>query len=65
MPKSKRNKVLSLTNVKPQGSKLKDKLIESIHEASDLYSSVFVIELVNTRNTSLKEMRAQWGGSRY
>jgi mRNA turnover protein 4 len=65
MPKSKRNKVVSLTKVKSKGAKAKDKLIEEVRGACDLYTNMFVLDVENMRNVSLKEMRSYWKGSRF
>lgn len=65
MPKSKRNKLVSLTKVKSKGSKLKEKLIEDVRDACDTYPNFFILDVENMRNNSLKEIRSHWQGSRF
>lgn len=59
MPKSKRNKVVSLTKVKKKDRDIKDKHIEEIRTACGKYSRVFLISIENERNTFMQEMRKQ------
>lgn len=64
MPKSKRNKVVSLTKVKKKGRLIKDKLVESIRDAGTKYKSVYLFRPENMRNNSLKNVRNEWAGSK-
>jgi len=64
MPKSKRNKVISLTKTKKKGRLVKDKLVESVRDASMKYKSVYLFRPKNMRNNSLKNVRNDWAGSK-
>ena len=57
MPKSKRNKVVALTQVKKKDRKWKESLVESIRDAVDTYPSVFVFRCKNMRNETFKSLR--------
>eukprot|EP01086_Lenisia_limosa_P015201 TRINITY_DN4776_c0_g1_i2.p1 TRINITY_DN4776_c0_g1~~TRINITY_DN4776_c0_g1_i2.p1 ORF type:complete len:219 (+),score=56.88 TRINITY_DN4776_c0_g1_i2:40-696(+) len=64
MPKSKRDKVVSLTQVKKKGSDRKNQLIDDICESFDgRYAHVFVFSVQNMRNKTLKDLRMAWQGS--
>jgi len=65
MPKSKRNKLVSLTKTDKVGFQAKEKLIEEIRGCIDEYASVYVFQVQNMRNTKLKEVRGQWRQSRF
>ncbi|KAI9733179.1 MAG: mRNA turnover and ribosome assembly protein [Claussenomyces sp. TS43310] len=58
MPKSKRSKVVHLTNVDKKGKELTLKLYANVQECFDTYQYVFVYSVENMRNTVLKEVRA-------
>lgn len=64
MPKSKRNKVVALTKTKKKGRLIKDKLVDSLREASTQYKSVYLFRPENMRNNSLKKVRNDWMGSK-
>lgn len=57
MPKSKRNKVISLTKVKKKPREEKDKHIEDIRTCCVKYSRVFLISIENERSTFMQEVR--------
>jgi len=57
MPKSKRNKVVSLTKVKKRPRDAKDKQIEEVREACSKYPRIYVVSLENERNVFLSELR--------
>mmetsp|Transcript_69809 Transcript_69809/g.130418 ORF Transcript_69809/g.130418 Transcript_69809/m.130418 type:complete len:225 (-) Transcript_69809:137-811(-) len=59
MPKNKRNKVVSLTKVKKKEKTAKDKLIDSIRDACEKHSKVYLLSLENERNHFLQEVRKQ------
>ena len=65
MPKSRRDKPLALTKTKKHGRASKERLVEDIRECVASYSSVYVFEVENMRNVKLKELREEWGGSRF
>jgi mRNA turnover protein 4 len=64
MPKSKRDKQVTLTKTqKKPSSKLQ--LAESIQESVDSYSRIFVIEIHNMRNVYFKKIRQEIQGVLY
>ena len=65
MPKSRRDKPISLTKTKKHGRASKERLVEDIRECLSTYSSVYVFEVENMRNVKFKELREEWGGSRF
>lgn len=65
MPKSKRQKLVSLTKTQKKGAQLKEKLVQELRECADKYNSIYIFHVENTRNTKLKEMRRIWGESRF
>lgn len=60
MPKSKRDKAVSLTKVGRKGKEAKTKLIDEIRNCVDSYERVFVFSVANMRNTKLKDVRMKW-----
>jgi mRNA turnover protein 4 len=58
MPKSKRAKVVSLTQTKKKDREWKSSLIERVRDALSERSSVYVFKYENMRNGTFKEMRA-------
>jgi mRNA turnover protein 4 len=58
MPKSKRAKVVSLTQTKKKDREWKSSLIERVRDALTERSSVYVFKYENMRNGTFKEMRA-------
>lgn len=59
MPKSKRNKVVSLTKVKKRPREQKDKLIDDIRTHCEKFSRVFLVSVDNSRTTALQALRKQ------
>lgn len=57
MPRSKRNRVVSLTKVKKKGKEWKKSLIESVHGALDEYPRVILFRYECMRNSSLAPLR--------
>lgn len=57
MPKSKRNKVISLTKVKKQGKEAKVELVEKIQESLDKYKFCYVLSYENMRTSAFKQMQ--------
>jgi mRNA turnover protein 4 len=57
MPKSKRNKVVSLTKVKRKGREAKEQLLENIHEAIEKFKHCFVLSFDNMRTGPFKTMQ--------
>uniref|UniRef100_A0A023FER8 Ribosome assembly factor mrt4 n=1 Tax=Amblyomma cajennense TaxID=34607 RepID=A0A023FER8_AMBCJ len=65
MPRSKRNRQVSLTRTKKKGLERKQDLIQEVREAFDKYDKVFVYSVSNMRNTKLKDVRQEWKDSRF
>ena len=64
MPRSKRNKVVSLTKVKKQGREAKEKMVEHMHEAVEKYKQAFVISFENMRTGPFKKIQNQMRDSK-
>jgi len=65
MPKSKREKQISLTRTQKKGLELKQDVIKKVQNAADNYARVFVIRVENMRNNKLKEVREEWHHSKF
>ncbi|XP_053618874.1 mRNA turnover protein 4 homolog [Plodia interpunctella] len=65
MPKSKRDKKVSLTKTNKKGLVLKQKIIEEIRKSLKKYEHVFLFTVDNMRNTKLKDLRNNWKDSRF
>jgi len=65
MPKSKRDKRVSLTQTRKKGLELKQTLMEKMREAADTYARIFTFSVHNMRNVQLKDIRTQWSHSRF
>lgn len=48
---------------KPKGRERKEAMLESIIEALDKFSYVYLFEQQNTRNSLLQDVRTQWGNN--
>ncbi|GLI63082.1 hypothetical protein VaNZ11_005984 [Volvox africanus] len=57
MPKSKRNKVVSLTKVKKKDRVWKEGLLEKIRQCLDTYPNVYVFKHYNMRTERFKQLR--------
>ncbi|XP_011171282.1 mRNA turnover protein 4 homolog [Solenopsis invicta] len=64
MPKSKRDKKVSLTKTNRKGLVLKQRIIEDVKKCVEEYNRIFLISVQNTRNTKLLELRAEWKDSK-
>ncbi|XP_043857491.1 mRNA turnover protein 4 homolog [Dromiciops gliroides] len=64
MPKSKRDKKVSLTKTTKKGLELKQKLIEELRKCVDMYKYLFIFSVENMRNSKLKDIRSAWKHSR-
>ncbi|KAI1393248.1 mRNA turnover protein 4, partial [Hypoxylon trugodes] len=64
MPKSKRSKVVHMTQVNKKTRDHKDRLFENIRECIPQYQQCFVFAVDNMRNTYLKEIRQELSDSR-
>jgi len=65
MPKSKRNRTISLTATKKKGLEFKQNLITEVRETLDQYDNLFIISMFNQRNLFLKDLRHQWSDSKF
>lgn len=66
MPKSKRNRLVSLTVTKKKNfSNLKERLVKDVQECADNYKRCFVFRVENMRNAKLKELRNDLRQSRF
>ncbi|XAR53117.1 hypothetical protein NMG60_11021530 [Bertholletia excelsa] len=59
MPKSKRNRPVTLSKTKKKGREHKESIVNSIREAIEKYNSVYVFTFENMRNLKFKEFREQ------
>ena len=65
MPKSRRDRPVSLTKTKKRPRILKDRLLSSVRSAVSVYRCVYVFEVRHMRNVAFKAVRDEWGGSRF
>ncbi|XP_059483826.1 mRNA turnover protein 4 homolog [Neocloeon triangulifer] len=65
MPKSKRDKKISLTRTTKKGQPLKKQLVDDIRKCLESYARIFVFSVHNMRNIKLKEVRDEWKQSRF
>eukprot|EP00941_MAST-03F_sp_MAST-3F-sp1_P000389 g389.t1 len=63
MPKSRREKKVSLTKVQSKGRELKMKIAEEIRAACDEYKHLFVFSYENLRSNHFKQLRTQFKAS--
>ena len=56
MPRSKRNKVVSLTKVKKKGREAKEEMVESIQQALTKFKRCFVLSFENMRTGPFKSI---------
>ncbi|GLJ38588.1 hypothetical protein SUGI_0786760 [Cryptomeria japonica] len=59
MPKSKRNKVVTLSKTKRKGREHKESIISAVRQAVEDYISLYVFSFENMRNLKFKELREQ------
>lgn len=64
MPKSKRARLVHLTQVQKKGREHKDKLFDNVREALGEYMYCFVFSVENTRNTHLQSLRQELSDSK-
>ncbi|KAG5871580.1 hypothetical protein JTB14_017503 [Gonioctena quinquepunctata] len=65
MPKSKRDKKISLTKTDKKGLALKQKIVEDVRNCVEKYKSIYVFTYRNMRNEKMKEVREHWKPSRF
>lgn len=59
MPKSKRNKAVTLSKTKKKGREHKETIVNSIRDSVEKYNSIYVFSFENMRNLKFKEFREQ------
>ncbi|BFZ59507.1 mRNA turnover and ribosome assembly protein [Saitoella coloradoensis] len=64
MPKSKRSRVVSLTQTDKKGREGKEQLYTQAKECVEKYQYAWVFSVENMRNTYLKQVRSEWKDSR-
>jgi len=64
MPKSKRAKVVHLTQVDKKDKQHRQKIYADVQEAASAYPYIFVFSIENMRNSCLKEVRTEFADSR-
>lgn len=64
MPKSKRSKVVHMTQVSKKTREQKDQLFDKMRNAVPEYQHVFVFSVENMRNSHLKDVRQELSDSR-
>ncbi|OZJ02494.1 hypothetical protein BZG36_04373 [Bifiguratus adelaidae] len=65
MPKSKRSKLVSLTQTRKKGREGKESLIEELRRCVDEYLYIYLFSVSNMRNNFLKDVRTEWRTSRF
>lgn len=61
MPRSKRNREVTLSKVRKEPSKAKkDALVEKLHDAVEKYSHGYILKVENERNQFIKEVRRRF-----
>ncbi|VDP38445.1 unnamed protein product [Soboliphyme baturini] len=65
MPKSKRDKEVSLTKVKKKGRLMKENLMKEVRKLVDLYSNIVVFTVHNSRSSRLAELRKHFSDDRF
>eukprot|EP00252_Welwitschia_mirabilis_P021337 TRINITY_DN5458_c0_g1_i1.p1 TRINITY_DN5458_c0_g1~~TRINITY_DN5458_c0_g1_i1.p1 ORF type:complete len:230 (+),score=47.02 TRINITY_DN5458_c0_g1_i1:134-823(+) len=59
MPKSKRNKIVSLSKTKRKGREHKESMVSAVRQALEDHMSVYVFSYENMRNSKFKDLREQ------
>lgn len=60
MPRSKRDKKVSLTKTERKGLQWKHQIVEDIRNCVTKYPNIFLFSVQNMRNNLLKELRSEW-----
>lgn len=60
MPKSKRDKKVSLTKTERKGLQWKQQIVEDIRNCVEKYPNIFLFSVHNMRNNLLKDLRSEW-----
>ncbi|XP_001599473.1 mRNA turnover protein 4 homolog [Nasonia vitripennis] len=65
MPKSKRDKKISLTKTSKKGLELKQQIVQDVRTCAEKYKNIILFSVENMRNNKLKDLRVEWRGSRF
>lgn len=65
MPKSKRDKKISLTKTSKKGLTLKQCIVQDVRACVTKYNSIYVFEYGSMRNNIMKNIRETWKPSRF
>ncbi|XP_022915970.2 mRNA turnover protein 4 homolog [Onthophagus taurus] len=65
MPKSKRDKKISLTKTDKKGLALKQKIVDDIKSCVEKFNSIYVFTFKNMRNEKMQDIRQEWKPSRF
>ncbi|XP_043672939.1 mRNA turnover protein 4 homolog [Vespula pensylvanica] len=65
MPKSKRDKKISLTKTNKKGKLLKQQIVEDVRNCATKYKRIFLISVQNMRNNIMKDLRNELKDSRF
>ncbi|KAJ8674869.1 hypothetical protein QAD02_010655 [Eretmocerus hayati] len=65
MPKSKRDKKISLTKTKKKGLELKQHIVNDVRACVEKYKTIVLFSVDNMRNSKLKDLRVEWKPSRF
>ncbi|XP_034938534.1 mRNA turnover protein 4 homolog [Chelonus insularis] len=60
MPKSKRDKKISLTKTSKKGKALKQHIVNDVRSCIEKYERIFLFSVRNMRNNKLKDLREDW-----
>lgn len=60
MPRSKRDKKISLTKTERKGLQWKQQIVEDIRNCVQKYPHIYLFSVQNMRNNLLKELRSEW-----
>eukprot|EP01083_Nonionella_stella_P113401 334300_1 len=63
MPKSKRERLVSLTQTVKRTAQSKSGLLERVRECCEMYTHCYVISFTNMRNKDIKDVRDHWKSS--
>ncbi|KAI5957003.1 MRT4 [Candida jiufengensis] len=64
MPKSKRSKLVTLSQTDKKGKEAKTKLFDEIRLALDNYSNVWILQMKDIRTPVLQDIRSDWSDSK-
>ena len=64
MPRSKRNKVVTLTKVNSKGRDLKSTMVATLQASMDEFSNLFHLKFENLRSSRMRGIRMDWRESK-